>query len=242
MTLVLAGGKPVIPNFGEAKGCIADNSSFFCPSWIREHWTDTLQPALIQHLWLTAIAVGIGFAIAFLAALAAHRFGWFATPFGVFAAFLYTIPSIALFQLLVPVTGITVTTIEVGLVGYTLLILFRNTLAGLRGVPEDVLEAARGMGLTRGQILRRVELPLAMPAIAAGVRIAVVTTISLATVAAYITPYGLGKPIFDGLQINYHSEYVVAGGLAIALALAADAVLVVGQRALTPWARARRSA
>jgi osmoprotectant transport system permease protein len=109
-------------------------------------------------------------------------------------------------------------------------------------VPEDVLEAARGMGLTRTQILRRVELPLAMPAIAAGVRIAVVTTISLATVAAYITPYGLGKPIFDGLQINYHSEYVVAGALAIALALVADGVLVAGQRFLTPWTRARRSA
>jgi osmoprotectant transport system permease protein len=233
---------PVIPDFGEAKGCIADNSSFFCPTWVREHWTDTLQPAIVQHLWLTAVAVGIGFAIAFAAALVAHRFGWFATPFGVFAAFLYTIPSIALFQLLVPVTGITVTTIEVGLVGYTLLILFRNTLAGLRAVPEDVLEAARGMGLTRGQILRRVELPLALPAIAAGVRIAVVTTISLATVAAYITPYGLGKPIFDGLQINYHSEYVVAGGLAILLALAADGVLVAGQRLLTPWARARRTA
>ncbi len=238
---VVAGG-PVIPNYGQATGCIADNNAFVCPTWIRQHWTDTLQPALIQHLWLTGIAVSIGFAIAFVAALAAHRFGWFATPFGVFAAFLYTIPSIALFQLLVPVTGITVTTIEVGLVGYTLLILFRNMLAGLRGVPEDVLEAARGMGLTRGQILRRVELPLAMPAIGAGVRIAVVTTISLATVAAYITPYGLGKPIFDGLQINYHSEYVVAGALAIALALVADALLVVGQRLLTPWTRTQRTA
>jgi osmoprotectant transport system permease protein len=93
------------------------------------------------------------------------------------------------------------------------------------------------MGLTRSQILRRVELPLALPAISAGIRIAVVTTISLATVAAYITPYGLGKPIFDGLQINYRTEYVVAGLLAIALALVADALLVVVQRQLMPWAR-----
>lgn len=239
MTGLLAGGQPVIPNFGEAKGCIADNSSLWCNTWIRQHWSDTLQPALVQHLWLTAIAVGIGFAIAFVAAVVAHRYGWFAGPFGVFAAFLYTIPSIALFQLLVPVTGITVTTIEVGLVGYTLLILFRNTLTGLRSAPPEVLEAARGMGLTRAQILRRVELPLALPAVAAGIRIAVVTTISLATVAAYITPYGLGKPIFDGLQINYHTEYVVAGVLAIALALVSDAVLVVVQRALTPWSRRR---
>ena len=237
--IVAAGGQPVIPNFGTAKGCIANNDAFLCTTWVRQHWTDTLQPALVQHLWLTALAVAIGFAIAFAAALLAHRFGWFAAPFGVFSAFLYTIPSIALFQLLVPVTGITVTTIEVGLVGYTLLILFRNTLAGLRNTPPEVIEAARGMGLTRGQILRRVELPLALPAISAGIRIAVVTTISLATIAAYITPYGLGKPIFDGLQINYHTEYVVSGVLAIALALAADAVLVVAQRGLTPWTRRR---
>ena len=241
MTFVLADGGPVIPNFGKATGCIADNNSFFCTKWIREHWGDTLQPALIQHIWLTAIAVAVGFALAFLSALVAHRFGWFAPPFSAFAAFLYTIPSIALFQVLVPVTGITVTTIEIGLVGYTLLILFANTLAGLRSVPSDVIEAARGMGLTRPQILRRVELPLALPAISAGIRIAVVTTISLATVAAYITPYGLGKPIFDGLQINYHTEYVIAGLLAIALAVVADGLLVVVQRRLTPWRRAALS-
>jgi osmoprotectant transport system permease protein len=98
------------------------------------------------------------------------------------------------------------------------------------------------MGLTRSQILRRVELPLALPAISAGIRIAVVTTISLATVAAYITPYGLGKPIFDGLQINYRTEYVVSGLLAIALALVADGVLVVAQRSLMPWSRRRATA
>ena len=242
MSILASGAPPVIPDFGKPTGCIADNGSFFCTTWIREHWSDTLQPALVQHLWLTAVAVGIGFAIAFVAALVAHRFGWFGPPFGIFAAFLYTIPSIALFQLLVPVTGITVTTIEVGLVGYTLLILFRNMLAGLRSVPPDVLEAARGMGLKRGQILRRVELPLALPAIGAGVRIAVVTTISLATIGEYITPYGLGKPIFDGLQINYTTEYVVSGLLAIALALAADVVLVGAQRLMTPWARSRRAA
>jgi osmoprotectant transport system permease protein len=237
---MLVASGPVIPNFGKASGCIADNGSFFCTTWIRDHWHDTLQPALIQHLWLTAIAVGIGCAIAFCAALIAHRLAWFAPPFGIFAAFLYTIPSIALFQMLVPITGITVTTIEVGLVGYTLLILFRNMLTGLRSTPPEVLEAARGMGLTRGQILRRVELPIALPAIGAGVRIAVVTTISLATIGAYITPYGLGKPIFDGLQINYTTEYVVAGLLAIALALGMDVLLVGAQRAMTPWARARR--
>ena len=232
---------PVIPNYGGpqggAHGCIAQNGTF-CWDWVKGHWGDILQPRLLEHLEMTAIAVGIGFAIAFLAALLAHRKHWFEGPFGAFSAFLYTIPSLALFQLLVPFTGLT---IEIGLVGYTLLILFRNILAGLQGVPQDVLEAARGMGLTRRQVLFRVELPLAFPAISAGVRIAVVTTISLATVAAYITPLGLGQPIFNGLQTDFTTEFVATGALAVALALAADSALVALQWALTPWVRARRA-
>jgi osmoprotectant transport system permease protein len=238
-------GGPVIPNFGGppggAHGCIARNGTF-CWDWVTANWSNILQPHLIQHLEMTAIAVSIGFAIAFGAALLAHRKQWFETPFGTFSAFLYTIPSLALFQLLVPFTGIGWLTIEIGLIGYTLLILFRNMLEGLRGVPADVLEAARGMGLTRRQLLFRVELPLALPAISAGLRIAVVTTISLATVAAYITPLGLGQPIFYGLQTDFTTEFVATGALAIALAIAADGILVVAQRSLTPWARARRLA
>jgi osmoprotectant transport system permease protein len=247
--LLAAGGggttTVVIPNFGGPPGgkhgCIARNG-LFCWTWVQDHWGDTLQPALLQHLKLTVIAVAIGFAIAFGAALLAHRAHWFETPFGIFSAFLYTIPSLALFQLLVPFTGLTVTTIEIGLVGYTLLILFRNILTGLREVPEDVIEAARGMGLNRRQILVRVELPLALPAIMAGLRIATVTTISLATVAAYITPLGLGKPIFYGLQSSFQTEFMATGALAILLALVADGLLLGAQRALMPWARARRLA
>ena len=184
--------------------------------------------------------MSIGFVLAFAAALAAYRMRWFETPFSAFSAFLYTIPSLALFQLLVPFTGIGWVTIEIGLVGYTLLILFRNILEGLRQVPADVLEAARGMGLTGRQVLLRVELPLAFPAISAGIRIAVVTTISLATIAAYITPLGLGQPIFYGLQTDFTTEFVATGALAISLAIGADAILVLAQRALTPWTRARR--
>ena len=240
-----AGGGTVIPNFGGPPGgkhgCIARNGTF-CWDWVTAHWGDTLQPHLLQHLKLTVIAVGIGFAIALVAALVTHRLNWFEAPFGAFSALLYTIPSLALFQLLVPFTGLTVTTIEIGLVGYTLLILFRNILAGLRGVPEEVLEAGRGMGLTRRQLLLRIELPLALPAIMAGIRIAVVTTISLATVAAYITPLGLGAPIFYGLQTSFTTEFVAAGALAVLLAIGADVFLITVQRALTPWARARRPA
>jgi len=154
----------------------------------------------------------------------------------------YTIPSLALFQLLVPVTGLTVTTVEVALVGYTLLILFRNILEGLRSVPPDVLEAARGMGLTRRQTLWRIELPLAVPATMAGLRVAVVSTIALATIAALVIPQGLGYPIFVALHEAFKTEILVAGALAVGLALVADALLVVAERVLTPWNRARRAA
>jgi osmoprotectant transport system permease protein len=234
--------QPVIPDFGGPPGgehgCIARNGTF-CWDWVQAHWGDILQPRLLEHLQMTAIAVSVGFAIAFVAALIAHRMHWFETPFSTFSALLYTIPSLALFQLLVPFTGLSLLTIEIGLVGYTLLILFRNTLEGLRAAPDDVLEAARGMGLTRRQVLWRVELPLALPAISAGIRIAVVTTISLATVAAYITPLGLGQPIFYGLQTDFTTEFVATGVLAITLAIVADGIFVLLQRALTPWARGR---
>jgi osmoprotectant transport system permease protein len=227
----------VIPNFGKGSECVVRND-LFCPDWVRDNWSGTLQPALLEHLKLTAIAVAIGFVIAFAAALIARRRRWLERPFNLTSALLYTIPSLALFQLLVPFTGLTVLTVEVALVSYTLLILFRNTLAGLRAVPPDVLEAARGMGLTSRQMLWRVELPLALPAIVAGLRIAVVTIVSLATVAAFVIPEGLGHPIFLALREYFKTEFIAAGALAVALALALDGLLVLAQRALTPWARA----
>jgi osmoprotectant transport system permease protein len=140
---------------------------------------------------------------------------------------------------MVPVTGIGWTTVEIALISYTLLILFRNTLTGLREVPAEAKEAAEGMGLTRRQSLVRVELPLALPAIIAGIRVATVTTISLATIGAYITPLGLGAPIFSAIQTGANTEFVAASLLAIALALVADVLIVALQRALTPWVRAR---
>jgi osmoprotectant transport system permease protein len=232
---------PVIPNFGEGSACVTENR-LFCTDWVRDNWGGTLQPALVQHIELTAIAVGVGLAISFVAALLTHRYRLLERPFGAFSAIVYTIPSLALFQLLVPVTGLTVTTVEVALVGYTLLILYRNALEGLRGVPPEVLEAARGMGLTRGQTLFRIELPLALPAMIAGLRVAVVSTIALATVAALVIPQGLGYPIFLALREYFKTEIIAAGVLAIALALAADGLLVLVERALTPWARTRRTA
>lgn len=240
MNRPLAQNQPVIPDFGEASDCVRENR-FFCADWVRENWGDVVQPALLEHIKLTLLAVAIGFVISLAAALLAHRYQLAERPFAAFSAVVYTIPSLALFQLLVPVTGLTVATVEVALVGYTLLILFRNILEGLRGVPSDVLEAARGMGLTRRQTLWRVELPLAVPAIMAGLRVAVVSTIALATVAAFVIPQGLGYPIFVALREAFKTEIIVAGGLAVALALVADGLLVLAERALTPWAQARRT-
>ena len=141
-----------------------------------------------------------------------------------------------------PITGLGVLTVEVALVGYTLLILFRNMLEGLRATPPEVLEAAHGMGLTHRQTLWRVELPLALPAIVAGLRVATVSTIALATIAAVVIPEGLGRPIFIALRAYFKTEFIAAGVLAIVLALAADLVLVGVQRLLTPWTYARRVA
>lgn len=206
---------------------------------MRGHWGDTLQPALVQHVELTAIAVGIGFALAFPLALLAHRYRRLEQPIGVLSALLYTIPSLALFQLLVPFTGLTWTTVEIALVSYTLVILFPNIVTGLRSAPAEVIESARGMGLTRRQVLWRVELPLAVPAIVGGLRIAVVSTVAIATIAAFLLPDGLGYPIFLALKepTPFKTEIYSAGVLAVALALACDGLLVVLKRALVPWAR-----
>jgi osmoprotectant transport system permease protein len=232
---------PVIPDFGRAASCVAENR-LFCPDWVRDNWGPVFQPALIEHIKLTVIAVAVGFVIAFAAALVAHRYGAAERPFAIFSAIVYTIPGIALFQLLVPFTGLSVLTVEVALVGYTLLILFRNVLEGLRAAPPEVLEAARGMGLTRRQTLLRVELPLALPAIVAGLRVATVSTIALATIAAFVIPEGLGQPIFSALRNYFKTEIITAGVLAILLAVTADLLLVLAQRLLTPWASARRIA
>ena len=234
--------QPVIPDFGGGSSCVRENKGF-CWDWVKDNWGDVLWPALREHIVLTLIAVVIGFAIAFALALLAHRRRWLEQPVTVFTGVLYTIPSLALFQILVAFTGLTRTTAEIALVSYTLLILFRNTLTGLRGVPDEVRESARGMGLTARQILWRVEVPLAVPSIIAGLRIATVTVISLATVAAFVVNEGLGVPIFAGIQQSvFKTEIYAAGFLAIALALVAEAMFFTAQRAATPWARRRAAA
>jgi osmoprotectant transport system permease protein len=237
----LAASGPVIPHFGTGDKCVRNNGKF-CVHWFLDNFTARYEPRLWEHLEMTAIAVGLGLVIAFVAALIAHRYGRFELPFANVSSLFYTFPSIAFFQIMVPITGLGLLSIEIALVSYTLLILFRNILTGLRETPDEALEAAQGMGLTRRQTLTRVELPLAMPAIFAGIRVATVTTISLATVAAFITPLGLGAPIFYAISSGFTTQFVGAALVTIAFALLADVVIVITQRLLTPWARARRAA
>lgn len=203
--------------------------------WVSNHWGD-IAAATRQHVELTAIAVGLGLLLSFPLALAARRWRWLETPILSVTGMLYTIPSLALFALLVPWTGLSRTTSEIGLVGYTLLILTRNILAGLDAVPPDVKEAAQGMGFGPARQLARIELPLAVPVILAGVRIATVTTIGLVTVTAVIGQGGLGQLILDGLIRDFRTPLVVGSVLSVALAVVADAGLALAQRLLTPWA------
>jgi osmoprotectant transport system permease protein len=216
------------------------HNHLFCTDWVSNNWGPVLWPALRGHILLALVAVGIGFVISLALALAAYRYGWLERPTTVITTILYTIPSLALFELLVAPVGPNVYSAEIALISYTLLILFRNILTGLRGVPAEVLEAAEGMGMSRRQALVRVELPLALPAIVAGLRIAVVTIIALATIVYTIYNAGLGVPIHTALgEGPFKTELIAAGGLAILLALTADALLVLVQRLLTPWTRAR---
>jgi osmoprotectant transport system permease protein len=209
-------------------------------SWVLGHGSDILT-RLREHIILTVIAVAVGLLISFPLGVWAHRHRRVYAPITWIAGFVYTIPSLALFVLLIPITGLTITTVEVGLVSYTLLILIRNVVAGLDGVPEDVKDAARGMGLTDRQILWRVEVPLALPVIVAGIRVATVSTVGLVTVGAFIGIGGLGQFILDGLQTFFNTEILVGAVLSVVIAFAAEAILLGSQRLLTPWTRAASS-
>lgn len=206
--------------------------------WVWDHLPDIAQ-RLGEHLLLTVLAVVIGFVLSFVASLYAVRSPRAYAPLTWVAGVLYTIPSLALFALLVPITGLTLLTAEIGLVSYTLLILIRNIVAGIQGVPADARAAAIGMGYTPRQVLWQVELPLALPVIVAGVRVATVTTIGLTTVTALIGQGGLGYFILEGIQRFFSTPLLVGAVLSVALAVVADAALVWVERWATPWARAR---
>jgi osmoprotectant transport system permease protein len=213
--------------------CVSDNG--FCPSWIADNFDRYVDP-FFQHVLLTVVAVAVGFLISFSLALIAHRRRWLVNPITQVTGVLYTIPSIAAFFLLLPITGRGFLTAEIALVSYVLLIIFRNILTGLDNVAEETKDAGRGMGLTDRQLLWRVEVPLALPEIMAGLRIAVTTTVGLATLAFFAGAGGLGEQIFADL--TFKSNVVTAGGLAVLLAAVLDGGILLVQRAITPWTRA----
>jgi len=203
--------------------------------WVGEHRSLILELAR-AHVELTLLAVVIGLVLSFPLALAARRWRLLYGPVLSATGALYAIPSLALFALLLPWTGLTRTTALIGLVSYTLLILVRNIVAGLDAVAPEVSEAATAMGMRPARRLLSVELPLALPAVVAGVRVATVTIIGLVTVAALIGHGGLGQLILDGLNRSFPTPLVVGSVLSVALAAGADLVLVGVQRLLSPWA------
>jgi osmoprotectant transport system permease protein len=233
--LVLAQLEIQEPGSGDAS-CVAENG--FCPQWIADNFDRYLGP-LAEHVWLTVVSVAIGFVIALVLALMAPRRRWMTGPITTLTGIMYAIPSVAAFFLLQPLTGLGNLTAIVALVSYTLLIIFRNITDGLRNVPAEIVDAARGQGLTEQQILRRVELPIAVPEILAGLRIAFSTTVGLATLAVFAGGGGLGSEILT--DRFFKSNVVVAGGLAVLLAAAFDIVLLAIQRAVTGWQRAAPS-
>ncbi len=218
--------------------CQAREGHLFCWDWAREN-IDRFGTPTVQHLELVLISLAIGFAVAFALALLAHRLRWLKLPLLLATGILFTIPSLAAFFLLLPITGLGRTTAIVVLAVYTLQIIYRNTVLGLENVPAAVVDAARGMGLTERQILWRVELPLATPEIIAGLRVAAVSTIAIATLAVFINAGGLGTRMLGSANLTFPTTIIIAAAIVVLMALAFDAALLLIQRLTTPWRRAR---
>jgi osmoprotectant transport system permease protein len=217
--------------------CQARSSEVFCFDWAREN-LDRFQDPTVQHLEIVVFSVLFGFVVAFALSLLAHRVRWLQPPLLAATGVLYTIPSIAFFFLLLPVTGFGRDTAIIVLAAYTLQIIYRNTMLGLANVPTAVKDAARGMGFTKRQVLWRVELPLAIPEIIAGLRVAVVSTIAIATLAVLISAGGLGTEMY-GANLDFPTAIIIATTIVILMALAFDLVLLTVQRLATPWRKAR---
>ncbi|WKX71797.1 ABC transporter permease [Streptomyces sp. XD-27] len=220
-----------------AENCLITNE-WVCGEYLRTRGEE-LTDATLQHVGITLAAVAIGLLVAFPLALLARRWRIVAGPLLSLTTILYTVPSLAMFSLLLPVFGLSVAVVVTGLVLYSLTILVRNILAGLAAVPEDAREAARGMGYGPVRMLFDVELPLALPALMAGLRITTVSTVSLTTVGAIIGYGGLGNLIYEGMRSFFKAQVLTASVLCVVLAVAADLLLLGVQRLLTPWTRKR---
>jgi osmoprotectant transport system permease protein len=213
-------------------------NDWICAAYWKDYQSE-LVDATTQHLQITVAAVVLGFVIAVPMAVIARRYVPLKGGILGLSTALYTIPSIALFPILVLFTGLTMTTVIIGLALYTLTILVRNTLTGLEAVPDDVRESATGLGYGRTRLLLKIEFPLALPVIMAGLRVATVSTVALTTVGVIVSYGGLGQLLADGVQNDFKAEIFAASVLCVALALALDVVLLGMQWLLTPWVRAR---
>ena len=218
---------------------MTEGQPFFQLDWVINN-VDMLARRIGEHVTVTVIAVTVGLVFSFALALLVRRFPPIYGPILAISSILYAIPSIALFVIFIPITGLSLLTAEIALVSYTLVILVRNIVTGLRGVPAEVIEAARGMGYSNTQRLWRVELPIAMPIIVAGVRIATVTTIGLVTIATLIGMGGLGYLIVNiGVRQRFPTATITGIVIVVLLSTVVDLGLQAFQRRLTPWARAR---
>jgi osmoprotectant transport system permease protein len=219
--------------------CQAQEGKVFCLQWAIDNF-DRYTTPLLNQLLLVLIAVAIGFAVAFAFAILSHRQRWLIPTFTSATGVLYTIPSLAFIFLLLPITGLGWTTAIIVLSVYTLQIIYRNIVAGLSNVPMESKDAGRGMGMTERQLLWRVELPLALPEIIAGLRIATVSTVAISTLMVFANVNTLGQPLYQ--QLDFKTNIVIAGGLSILMAIALDLLLLLAQRLLAPWRKPLREA
>jgi osmoprotectant transport system permease protein len=215
-------------------------NEWICGQYLTDRKQEILD-ATVQHLWITVVSVLVGFVIAFPLALLARRLPRLESLILAITTGIYTIPSLALFPLMVPFTGLTSTTVVLGLALYALTILVRSLLEGFRSVPEDVRESATGLGYSRRKLLFRIELPLALPVVMAGLRVAAVSTVALTTVGSLVSYGGLGNLIKDGVSTNFRAELFTASVICVLLAVLLDVVLVGAQRVMTPWTRGVRA-
>ena len=230
--------RPVLSAASGALAAEAAPNPWFDAGYVRDNW-DTIMGYLGQHVRLTVGAVLLGTLLALPLALLARHTRVLAGPVLGLSSIVYTIPSLAMFSFLAPFTGpLSATTVLVGLTLYSLVILVRNFLTGLQSVPADVREAARGMGYGSARLFVQVDLPLALPAFMAGLRIATVSTVALTTVGVITGNGGLGQLIVGGFNANFYRAEIVTGALGcVLLALVADVLLAGAQRLVTPWTR-----
>ncbi|VXC22604.1 ABC transporter permease [Nocardioides sp. AX2bis] len=241
MTLLVAGA--AVPSVEAASGpsCYSRLvNEWFCLDYVQDRQSQILD-ALLQHVAITLAAVVLGVAVALPLALLARRFPRLEAGVLGVSTGLYTVPSLALFPLLVPFTGLSPVTVVIGLALYALTVLVRAMLEGLRAVPEDVLESGRGLGYGPTRLLLKVELPLALPVVMAGLRVATVSTVALTTVGSLVAYGGLGNLISEGVSTDFRAQLLTAAVLCVALAVVLDVAIVVLQRLLTPWTRGVRA-